>query len=991
MIKAMRVLSSVVVVGLLMMTPSPATAQNGSGIAGVVKDGTGAVMPGVTVEAASPALIEKLRTAFTDAQGQYKIIGLRPGAYTVTFSLPGFTTARVEDVQLPPEFTATVNAELRVASLAETVTVSGQAPTVDIQNAQQTRVLAREVLDDIPTSRSMNQVVALVPGATLPLANQDVGGSSAEGLGDSVTIHGSRSIDMGVEVDGMRFNGVTQSGGGGAGLRINMGTTQEIVVETAGVSAEHELGGLRMNVIPKEGGNRFTGYFAGSFSNHSLQSNNVTDALQARGISVVNSIDKVWDVNPAFGGPLKNDQLWFYAGVRAWGSDQNIAGSYVAKDPLAWTFTPDLTHPAIRPIHIKDENVRLTWQAAAKHKFNFYLDETQYCNCAYGLSPTQTLASSLYFTYSPDYVAQVSWKAPLTNRLLVEAGATKVLVDYNFHPQPGIANDTIGALELSTNTQFRGLIGGWLPRNRNANLNATFSVSYITGSHAFKAGTTLAHGDRNQVYVQNDQGLSYTLLNGSPVSLTEWSRPTNRFENLGLNLGPFVQDQWTIRRLTLNLGVRLDYLSAYVPAQSTPATLFLPPQTYDEIDNLPNWKDVNPRIGIAYDLFGNGKTAVKAELGRYVVGQSLDVAQGANPISAIVTTATRTWTDRNGDFVPQCDLLNTAANGECGPLSNNGFGTLRILTHYDPSYIEGWQKRNGDWEGMIGLQQELRPGLSLNASYHRRSYFNFACGFVYLSANIGPPCPAYNQLTTPSNYDPYCITAPSDPRLPGGGGNPICGLFDINPSKFGQVNNLVTAASRFGNVTEVFNGVDVTVNGQLPGGAFVTGGLSTGRTATNSCAVVNSPQELRFCDVTPPFWQPSVKVLGTYPLPWWGIRASGALQSVQGPMITATFIATNSQIAPSLGRNLAAGANGTAPVELIQPGTMYEARVNQLDFRIAKGFRRGNRHIEVMIDMFNALNSASILAVNTQFGPAWLQPTSVLGGRLLKFGVQADF
>src|SRR5262249_8637202 len=156
------------------------------------------------------------------------------------------------------------------------------------------------------------------------------------------------------------------------GLRVNMGTTQEIVVETAGVSAEHELGGLRMNIVPKEGGNRFTGYFAGSFSNHSLQSNNVDDTLRSRGISVVNSVDKVWDFNPAGGGPLVKDRLWFYAGLRLWGSDQNVAGSYLAKDPLAWTFTPDTSKPAIGTIDVKDENVRLTWQAAAKHKVNFF-------------------------------------------------------------------------------------------------------------------------------------------------------------------------------------------------------------------------------------------------------------------------------------------------------------------------------------------------------------------------------------------------------------------------------------------------------------------------------------------------------------------------------------------------------------------------------------------------------------------------------------------
>ena len=308
-------------------------------------------------------------------------------------------------------------------------------------------------------------------------------------------------------------------------------------------------------------------------------------------------------------------------------------------------------------------------------------------------------------------------------------------------------------------------------------------------------------------------------------------------------------------------------------------------------------------MGAAYDLFGTGKTALKASLGRY-----MPIARSAtfNPASAQAASATRTWIDSNANYVPDCDLRNPAINGECGRLSDQSFGQVKASnTRYADDALSGFNRQSYNWQGAVSVQQQLRPGMALSVGYFRTWYGGF------LSTD--------NQFVTPANYDPYCITAPVDSRLPGGGGNQLCGLYDVTPTLFGQVDNLVTQGSHYGKQTEVYNGADVTLNTRFGQGGQFSGGLSIGRTVTDNCFAVDSPQQTRpgFCDVSPP-WSAGtqVKFLVVYPLPW-DLQTSATYQNIPGIQITATYPASSAEIAPSLGRPLAAGLTATAPVELI--------------------------------------------------------------------------
>ena len=438
----------------LLLRPTTAWAQafDSATIAGVVKDTSGAVMPGVTVEAASPALIEKVRTVVTDAQGQYKIVDLRPGTYVVTFTLPGFSAVRREDLELTTAFTATVNAELRVGALEETVTVSGAAPIVDTQNVIQQQTLARSTLDALPTARQLGSYAKLLTAAVLAAPTfQDVGGTQGEG--GQFAVHGQRPGDINVFQDG-----VNQSMLNGSTFSFNSASTQEVVLETSGTSAESFTGGVLVNIVPKEGGNTLTGSVHSAYAGPKLQSDNLTDTLRARGLLPTPSVRKIYDDGGSLGGPIIKDRLWFFTAHRWWGASQYQQGKYYNQTQGTLFYTPDLSRPAHTNDYSEDHSVRLTWQALQKHKIAFSYAIQDDCQCFTGLLTTATTAAPEAVAehhYQPNYIATASWSHPATNRLLFEAGATALIMSVNSVREPEVGPNDIAVNELGTNIQHR--------------------------------------------------------------------------------------------------------------------------------------------------------------------------------------------------------------------------------------------------------------------------------------------------------------------------------------------------------------------------------------------------------------------------------------------------------------------------------------------------------------------------------------------------------
>jgi hypothetical protein len=473
-----------------------------------------------------------------------------------------------------------------------------------------------------------------------------------------------------------------------------------------------------------------------------------------------------------------------------------------------------------------------------------------------------------------------------------------------------------------------------------------------------------------QINPKINHDVSYTFNNRLPVSVTQYATPYRTNLKTKPELGIYTQDQWTLHKLTLNVGLRFDWLKEYSAAYSLPAGTFVPARDFPRVDNIPNWRDVSPRLGVAYDLFGTGKTAIKAAVGKYLQDETTGVANSNAPINSYVNSATRTWNDANHDYIPQ--------ESELGPAPAT-FGKNVVTNIWDPDLLSGWGKRGFDWEVSTSLQHELAEGLGLNVAYFRRWFGNFR----------------YTRLlfVTPADFDPYCITAPKDPRLPDGGGNQICGLYDIKPAAFPLTQSLTTLAT---GQSEVYNGFDVNLNARFGKGGRLSAGVGSGQTVTDNCAaLVDSPQK-QFCRATRPFSaQTQLKVNGIYPLPW-DLQISGTLQNLPGLVFTGSYVATNAKIAPSLVRNLGScgtrvPCTGTKIVELIEPYTQFEPRITQVDLRLTRIFKLPKGRIEGMIDVYNLLNTSSVTSIINRYGPAWLQPTTILGARLFKFGVEYDF
>jgi hypothetical protein len=422
-----------------------------------------------------------------------------------------------------------------------------------------------------------------------------------------------------------------------------------------------------------------------------------------------------------------------------------------------------------------------------------------------------------------------------------------------------------------------------------------------------------------------------------------------------------------------------------VPAQTVPATPsgWIPERTFDKVEGIPLWHDVSPRLGAAYDLFGDGSTAIKFSLGRYVAKYGVDLTGANNPIQTSVNSVTRTWTDVNGNYLPECTLSNFDANGECGAVSNTSFGKAAITTRYADDVIRGFGNRPYNWDMSTEIQRQLTPAVALTAGYYRNWFGNQQV--------------TDNTLIGPEDHSPFCVTAPTDSRLPTGGGYQVCGLADISLAKFGQQSSLVSQSSNFGEQTQLNEFIGLSVTTRFASGARLGGGLDTGRSVTDNCFAVDSPQQLLNCHVVQPFaGQTQLKLNGSYPLPA-GVVVSGVYQNVSGPQITAAYAASNTEIAPTLGRNLAAcgtrtPCTATATVPLIVPGTMREPRITRLDLRITKMIDLPSRmRLQGNLDIYNALNSSSILTIGTAYGSRWRQPTAIVDPRIFQLSAQVTF
>ena len=987
-----RVCIGVILAVCYLLIPPLAAAQQSSSIAGVVRDETGAVLPGATVEAASPALIERVRSAVTDGQGRYEVVDLRPGMYTVTFTLVGFSTVVREGVELRGAFTSTINVEMAVGAVEETITVTGESPLVDIQNVRQQSRVDDGLLNALPTSTMTLQNLAnLVPAIHAP---SNIGGTAGFYNSNNVydmNIHGKPS---GAKVhfgDLPAHHTIAQ---GALSIVVNPATIEEYQVEAGGGTAEATFSGIGINLIPKEGANIYAGSIATMGTGEALQNDNLTQELRDVGLESANKAHYIWDANFSVGGPIVEDKLWFHSSYRQGGNKNQVAGIFYNADHGGRTFTPDLDRPGFRRDTIKDGAGRITWQASERNKIGGYLQLQSVCVCR-GSGSFRAPESQSWAKWWPQGIAQATWTSPVSNRLLLEAGWGLHMFHWPSIAAPESGPNDIAAREQNINIAFNG--GSFGSPRIGDRYSQRFVASYVTGSHTFKVGMQLQQAV-NEYRSRYHQDIEYRVRNGVPNRLTLRNDVT-RSENMKADLGLFVQDQWTVDRMTLNLGVRFEYLNSYVPEQTLAADRWFPERSFERVERVPEWTDINPRLGLAYDLFGDSRTALKVSAGRYVGLQTVQLASRNNPINSSFNSVNREWTDLNDDYVPDCDLLNPVANGECGAFSNLQFGQFNPnARQHDDALLRGFGVRDYTWDTSFEVQQQLTTGVSMTAGYYRNWRGNFTA--------------TDNTAVTPADYDTFCVNAPLDPRLPGGGGYEVCNLADIKPGQFGARQDFVTLDSNFGDHTYVNNFFGLTFDARLPSGIVMGGGLDSGRTVEDKCFTVDSPRELLHCRQVRG-WEATtqVKFHGSIPLPG-DVIVAGTFQNSPAALnsdrrrgyIMADKVYTRAeiqtehglgQVSQPLGRPL---TTSTILVPLLEPFTEFSPRRTQVDLRLTKLFQLGGaKRFEVSMDVYNLLNASNVFSVNGRYGPAWLTPqtshfgSAIMDGRLFAFNGRYSF
>jgi hypothetical protein len=1015
----------------MIVFPALGLAQFGS-IAGVVKDNSGAILPNVTVEASSPVLIEKSRTAVSDGSGQYRVEQLRPGTYTVTFTLSGFSTFRQDGIEISEGFTAPINATLNVGAVKDTITVEAQAPVIDVQDVSEHRTLLNQELDALPTAQSFATL-----GTTLPsvAANQnDVGGSQGE-KGNVLAAHGGNGFDMTLNVDGIAISNMgttTNSGAAWSTFSLNPAAVQEMSFETDANSAESASGGVRVNVIPREGGNAFHGTFFANGANSAMSRSNYDSNLKAQGLAAPAGFDKLVDESSGFGGPILKDRLWFYYAERYRTNDSSTGVDFYSVNPLLTTY-----NPSSKVLHQGgfdfDDQIRLTSQLTPRNKVSIFYDHVNKCNCpSIAAIPLFTAESFTRLTYPRVWLASASWQATITPKLVWESAIAFNRQDDVFSPiVSGItATSPISIFDFATarilRAPFAGGFGGlaalgpvFLGGVVSHQTQLRAALDYTTGAHDLRVGINFHNGASANPTQETSSDVQYNTFNGVPLSVNLSTAPYTQYQNVNADMGLFAQDKWTLHRLTITAGVRFDYFNASIPAQSEPASAFLPAHTYAAVNNVPDWKDISPRIGVAYDLFGNGKTAIRASVSRYVTQQGYFFSGLVNPVTASVNSTTRNvLPTTNLNAPPAGNPLDPQPNGDYTGAINPNFGQSISTLSYAPDVNTGWQHRPFNWEYTAVVQHQLSSHISLEGGYFRRTFGNQTV--------------TDNESVTPGDYTPFCFNLPAAQQLgvtsavglaslgslPG---SQICGAYDIIPSLAGVASHqVIQFANKFpGTTSQTYNGVDVNVNVHPTGKLFVLAGVSVGKTVIKNCAQVDNPMTLLYCVNDQPFLA-SYRVSGGYTLPW-KIQVSGVYQSIPptelassgtlGPngsnwtysngAYTSVFganytitnpSATSPGVTTTLGRPIATPGGISFPLLSQTAKGEWSNRVNQVDLRVGKIIQiKEHARLELMVDLYNLFNVNPVLTRTVTVAGGYYAPATILQANFVKLGARFTF
>jgi hypothetical protein len=929
---------------LLAVLPAPASAQQTGTIAGTVRDAQGGLLPGVSVTATSDALIGGSQTVTTGDAGAYQFPTLPPGTYVISYEIAGFSPLRREGIVVQVARTTRLDVELSVGTLAETVTVSGESPVVDVAGTVTQTNISKDLYEAIPTGRNPWVMAGLVPGVVT--GRLDVGGT--EGAQQyNIEAFGSANSQKSFSIDGLKVN---WGGGDGGATMMYYGFEMydEYNMQTASGTAESDVSGVYMNMVTKSGGNRFSSDHNFYFMNEAMQGENLDDELRQRlGLqpgqqtgAAGNPIDISYDWSSTIGGPIMRDKAWFFGAIRWWRLDQFQIGA----------FNPDGSQ-AIDDNRIRNFMGKGTWQVTPNARASLLLnkninDRFHRRNPPYLI--VEDKATGLQEQPAQNYLAQ--WNQVVGPRAIIDARVGRMWGIFPFRYQREVRPTDIAIRDQVRLTRINAIETH--SDNPNERYQAAVTGSYFLqsprgGTHDLKAGVQLSWERVEWIRIRNGDYF-LELRDGVPLQAQLSNTPINSDHRLQ-TWGVFLQDRWSFGRATINAGVRMDGVSSHLPAQTSPAGAFVTERSFPKTDVFSFPFNIAPRLGVSYDLLGNGRTAVKGYYGRFYNQFGSQIAEAANP-NAIVDVAV-SWTDTNGNLALD--------PGELGAFT--GFPRGLFPT------VDAAASRPYSEEFNVGVEQQLGSDMALSVSYHRRHHRN-GLGILDRARTAEAYTPVARTYVDPESGQTQSIT-----------------IYSLRPE-------FINARDRYINNVDVlrsdYNGVQFDFQKRMSNRWQMLAGLSlqehrgfdhnstyTSLDLSNPNVHINRDDGSVFIDLP---W--TFTLSGSYMLPY-DFVLSGKYTARAGEPLNRTT--TFGGLPPT---------QVSETIRLLQRGEDRVENVTKfVDLRLAKRLRWGTTSIEPTLDLFNVLNANHVLLQTEQIGSAWGRPTRILAPRIVRVGVTAKF
>jgi hypothetical protein len=934
---------------LLTAAAAAAQVQTGS-IVGAASDGSGAVLPGVTVSLSGDRLIGGTQTVTTDASGTYRFDRLPPGDYVVKFELQGFRTVERTGIRINAAFTATINAKMEVGAVTENITVTGESPTVDTKSNLQQTVMSQEILEGIPTGRDPWSVARLIPG--VQVSTYDVGGTQSMQQ-SGMSAHGSAGSDVSFNIDGATVNW-PGGGGGSTMMYYDQGMFEEVNYLTAAIPAEVMAGGISINMVTKDGGNTWRGNFRYSFANEDLQSENHLEIQRRLPTFLGNPTLKTYDANLSGGGSIVRNRVWVNGTIRRWivnklTNTRNLDGSQALDDNT-----------------LKNYSIKGTASLSSNHKVMMsYLWNDKIRGHRRDSNDLIPDIAAVVQT-NPVQTTQAKYTGIFGPRLVYESAFSVMDGQTNYTYQPDTDPNAIRYVDFTLGTQnFTAPRHEEQPNSRHQFDNIfAYNVTGFGGDHFLKTGVQWARLYFEQRYtVQGHHYVEYS--SGLPNRVRLFNTPTVN-KNEAKVLGFFFQDAWSIGpRLTLNLGARIDNYKGILPAQSnqnvqfdlyTPTGVeadgtgpYIDPRQGIEGEVLNQTKGVW-RAGLVYDLFGDGRTALKTNYSRYALQVGIDRVTAVNPLT--VGSRTCPWTDPNGDGRFQASEITPS---QCGAFSGG------LTTRYSPDGID-WPYSD---EFTAGVERQVGGSMRLGAMFYYRTNRD-----QLGTRNVALPTDRYTRFT---------VNVPNGPNGP-----TTATVFNLDPA-------LISASDQVrDNRPELdteYKGVEFTASKRFSNRWSMVAGLTLGKNEGGQGGDLNDPNATLYPrGIIGNDSKVGFRMSGTYRLPY-DIGLAGSVVSNTGYPFVSTYNVTRA-IALASGVAL---TRTSQTVELSERGEERLPSVTMFDLRISRAFRFGNRRIEPQIDFFNISNADTVVSLQNAVGGTYLDPREILSPRIIRVGFSIDF